>query len=89
MTSREKACFAIILVCAVIKGSERRQWVKEWFTKKPTYTHTKSLHEITFLEPRDFHNHFHMRTSAVEGELLSLIAPQTMKCRWKVRCVRK
>jgi hypothetical protein len=75
MSSREKACLAIMLAFAARKTPMKRRRIRDWLLKRSKFSHMKLLNEIRISEPKDFCNYFRMSNSSF-NDLLNMVGPQ-------------
>jgi len=85
MDDKQKACLAIILAFSVPNkrvSRKRKQWVKQWISKRRQYTHLNVINEVQLSDPRDFNNYFRMNID-IYNQLLCMVAPFITKKKYQ------
>lgn len=73
--SDDEIMAAAMLVILLGKGKKRKRiWAKEWFKKRPVYTHERLLNDLTLTQENDFKNYMRMDVAKFE-ELLQKVKP--------------
>lgn len=82
--SKEAACLAIVIACAMEKEKspkrkrKRRIWTKDWLQKRSEFSHENLISEFQLSSSVDYRNYLRMDCMTF-GELLEMVTPIIQK----------
>ncbi|XP_047543348.1 uncharacterized protein LOC125075683 [Vanessa atalanta] len=73
MSAQDLAAAVLLLLVAKRKRKRTRRWSKDWYLKRPKYTHENLLKDLMLTEENDFKNYVRLDLEQFQ-ELLKLVA---------------